>query len=231
MKRVAENKLLIWSAALFIGYWLVGFVVPGPALSGAMSIAILAFGLITFIRYAGDTYAILFKGLRNHASIEGDGSHLAAYGVTLLSAGAVYTGIFGASWLAAGQPQDWLATPYSGFGRAMFAVGFALLYFSPGVTRTGLRIPSWYWILASAAIFGGLIGAFYMGAKMTAAEAPIAISITRAGCPKAAPVKGNISGRGRIYHEPSSLHYSRTIPERCFRSPLQARMAGYRPPG
>ncbi len=47
-------------------------------------------------------------------------------------------------------------------------------------------------------------------------------------CPITHPVKGNASSR--IYHVPGSRHYTRTIPERCYRDGAAAEADGMRAP-
>ena len=49
-------------------------------------------------------------------------------------------------------------------------------------------------------------------------------------CPANAPVKGNISRRGKIYHLPSTRNYNQVKPEACFPSATAAQQAGYRAP-
>lgn len=49
-------------------------------------------------------------------------------------------------------------------------------------------------------------------------------------CPTGYPVKGNIRPNGeKLYHVPGQVSYSRTHPERCFATEMDARNAGYRP--
>jgi hypothetical protein len=48
-------------------------------------------------------------------------------------------------------------------------------------------------------------------------------------CPAAAPIKGNVGSRGRIYHLPQGDgNYARTHAEACFSSAAAAQAAGYR---
>lgn len=47
-------------------------------------------------------------------------------------------------------------------------------------------------------------------------------------CPSSYPIKGNVSGEDRIYHEPGSEFYTRTRAEDCFASTTDAEDAGYR---
>lgn len=52
---------------------------------------------------------------------------------------------------------------------------------------------------------------------------------TGSGCPAGFPVKGNASSM--IFHVPGGAFYAKTRPEDCFRTPEDARQAGYRPSG
>lgn len=47
-------------------------------------------------------------------------------------------------------------------------------------------------------------------------------------CPEAFPIKGNATSR--IYHQPGTASYERTVPELCFASEAAAETAGYRAP-
>jgi len=49
-------------------------------------------------------------------------------------------------------------------------------------------------------------------------------------CAANAPIKGNISRRGKIYHLPSSRNYNQVKPEVCFPNATAAQQAGYRAP-
>lgn len=49
-------------------------------------------------------------------------------------------------------------------------------------------------------------------------------------CPADAPIKGNISKRGKIYHETKFPDYKRVKPEVCFKDAATAEKAGYRKP-
>ena len=58
---------------------------------------------------------------------------------------------------------------------------------------------------------------------------PAATAAPTAGeCPASAPIKGNISSRGRIYHLPGDRYYTRTKAEACFSSESGAQAAGFR---
>lgn len=221
---MTNNRLLIYTFATLTLYGVAGYFASGDYFSGAMSLLLLAFGGATLLRYLPEALRIVIRQVRNpSAPPEGDGAHLAVYGVALLSLGAFYSGAFGALWIWFGQPSTWLATPVSSFGRACMAAGFALLLFSPDVTRKGIRMPSSMWVMI-VAIFA-LVAAFFVGLHMGRTE-QFAEGIERfMACPSELPVKGN---RSKIYHMPGDRFYRLTRPEACFASPQMAVAAGFR---
>ena len=131
--------------------------------SGVIVVLLVA-GAVTLFRYAPDAWEIVVRGRRAQAAEDGDGSHLAAYGVTLLAAGSCYVGLYGLLWTYIGQPGTWLGTAYSGFGRAIMFAGFGLLFLSPGVTRRGIRLPMKVWVIALIA--AALLAAFLLGTRV-----------------------------------------------------------------
>ncbi|HYC79903.1 MAG TPA: hypothetical protein VEC17_02660 [Candidatus Binatia bacterium] len=48
------------------------------------------------------------------------------------------------------------------------------------------------------------------------------------GSCKAGEIKGNISGRNKVYHLPGGSFYNRTTPEACFKTEAEAQAAGFR---
>lgn len=49
-------------------------------------------------------------------------------------------------------------------------------------------------------------------------------------CPADAPIKGNNSKRGKIYHDPKFPDYKKVKPEMCFKDAATAEKAGYTKP-
>lgn len=152
-----RNRQLLYGTLGSIAiYWISGLFIPNPYLSSAASFAILLFGFITFLKYAPASWDVLFHDKKLNNS--GDGSHLAVMGITLLAAGSVYSGLFGLLWVFAGQPSYWLGTPFSGFGRAVAAGGFWLMYASPDVIRKDMRVPglAWLIVIVAASVLTGI---------------------------------------------------------------------------
>jgi hypothetical protein len=230
VSEITKNDLLLWSVVAFLGYWLVGWVAWDPAPSAAVSLFLLIAGSVTFARYGPKAFDVVWR--KRRLSDAQDGSHWAVYGVGLLSAGAVYQGLFGLAWLAWGQPTDWLGTPVSAFGRYLMAWGFALLFFSPDVGKRGLRPSSRTWLMiGGAAIIAGIAFAagWYLGPKNAGAASNMHYSLAgRAQCPSDRPVWGS---HRRVYHDAQSKYRHMVIPARCFRSTREAEGAGYRAPG
>lgn len=228
-----RNMLLLWSLVLAGLYWIAGIFAGGPYMTGAVSIGLLVFSGLTLTRYGPEAWAVLIHQRRNASAPEGDGSHLAAYGVALLAAGSVYVGTFGLAWIWAGQPPAWLSTPVSGFGRFMQASGFALLFLSPDFSRRGLRLPTGWWVAAvcAALLAVGIVIGIHIGREDDDAAPILPVAAMINECPDETPIAGNQGSRGWIYHVPGGPFYDRTVPEACYATEEEARLAGYRPAG
>jgi len=230
LKKIIENRLLLVFASAIALYWLGGLFIPSLIFSTTVSLFLLIFGGITFLRYAPSSFEILFKGIRNE---DAEGSHLAALGVTSLALGSVYVGLWSLTWNMYGQPLSWISTPSSLFGRGMMGLGFLLLFISPDVSRKGLKLPEGFLIICLAII--ALMVAFFMGTKFdnqrTTVIAPNSYAVLAPtdspGCTKDRPIMGNVSGSRKIYHMPSSPYRSTTYPERCFATEDEAKENGF----
>jgi hypothetical protein len=158
-----ENRLLFSAIVLVVSYWLSSLIIPGQYVSSAMSGTLLVFGALAFIRYGREAYEVLFNGLRSE---RGDGSHMAVLGMALIAGGSVYVGGFGLLWVINERPDTWLGTASSSFGRAMMAVGFALMYLSPDIGRPNDRSPPYLWfliILTAVALLSYAVGIYVAG--------------------------------------------------------------------
>lgn len=158
-----SKHLLRGTLAAVAVYWVAGWVIPDPYLSSTASFALLAFGIAVFARYVPAAWDVLFNNRRLYTDGR-KGSHLAVLGVTMLAAGAIYIGVFGLLWVLADQPDHWLGTSASGFGRALAAGGFWLMYASPDVVNRDMRIPSlaWLFLVIAASTLSGI----YLGAQL-----------------------------------------------------------------
>lgn len=226
---MTNNRLLLWSLIAFGAYFASGWVLPGPYISSAASLTLLIFASVTAIRYVPEAWRIVVNGKRG---LESDGAaHWAAYGVALISLGSVYIGVFGLAWVAAGSPQEWLSTVWSGFGRAMCGAGFALLFVSPDVSRGRFRLPLTWWVISVIVVV--LAAVFFLGVNIGEKRADVTANFRYSSyapeCPMSRPIKGNKTASGKIYHEPSGLYYRVTVPKECFRSVQEAQAAGFRP--
>ncbi|WP_084408619.1 hypothetical protein [Fulvimarina manganoxydans] len=213
----------------FALYWVVGMLAEGPWLTAVVAAAKLVFGVVVFFGWGPDAWGVLRS---KYGKVEG--RHYALLGIVLISLGVVYSGTFGIAWVVAGRPMEWLGTLYSNFGNFWLTGGLILLAVSPDVTKEGFQPPHWYYIIAGGsalAIVAFLLGTQWAGADREEAYAPHIYGQSYPICPIDRPVKGNRTNRGKIYHEPSSIDYHRTIAERCFVDVASARGAGYRPPG
>ena len=227
---ITSNRLLGWSVAAFCAYWIVGGLLDGEYLTGFASLLVLVFGALTSIRYTPRAWEVVVNQWRNTDSEDGDGSHLAAYGVALFSNGAVYVGIYGLVWLAMGQPASMLSTALSGFGRAMMGAGLALMFFSPDVSRRGLRLPTKLWFIGIAVVV--LLSAFFIGVRVGRNDSALNTTIRLSALEPCGPsaIKGNITrAGGKLYHRPGGPYYAVTRPEKCFGTEQAALAAGFRP--
>lgn len=216
---MTDNRILFWSLTFAAAYWISGVFFPGYHSTFA-SAALLVFGLVALSRYGPEAWRVVVQR-RRLTNDDGGGSHLAAYGVALLSAGAVYQGLFGVLWTWFDQPDSWIATPISGFGRFMMAAGFCLLFFSPDMEQHRLRLPGRAWLIFAAVI--ALVLAFALGMKIGGSDDRSAMMVRT--CPAMMTVKGSKSG---LYHVPGEPYYDRTNPVACFLSPRIATAFNFR---
>lgn len=168
MKKLFDNGLLVWSIAFIVAYWTIGSFVPGVYVSGAMSLLMLSAGAITLARYGPPAWKVVVHRERNTLA---DGAHLAAYGVALIAAGSVYTGLFSLAWLSQGTPESWTSTVYSSFGRGLMASGYFMLWLSPDISKNGFKLPSRWWLfvlIASVTVVVFLLG-YLFGVQQTEA--------------------------------------------------------------
>lgn len=54
------------------------------------------------------------------------------------------------------------------------------------------------------------------------------VAPTGGTCSEKAPIKGNISGEDKIFHEPGWRYYDSTVPEACFSTAEDAAADGFR---
>lgn len=161
---MANNQLLFGTIIAVLLYWLAAFVVPDPYLSSLASFTLLAFGGATCAKYAPVAWEVIVNGKRLNNGEGVEGSHLAVLGTAMLGAGAVYSGLFAISWYLAGQPDYWLGTPVSGFGRGLMAGGFWLMYASPEVIKRDMRVPGIAWLVVI--VVASVLTGFYLGSTL-----------------------------------------------------------------
>jgi hypothetical protein len=165
--RLKNNQLVFWTLIANAVYWLVGLATPIPYVSSAASLVLLVTSAGMFLRYAPSAFDVVVNGRRD-AGEGGQGSHLALYGATLIAAGSCYVGLFGFLWILADQPDSWLGTAQSGYGRAVMSAGFALMALSPDNSPSGIKLPNLFLIILL--IVAVAIGSFFAGRKTVPQE-------------------------------------------------------------
>lgn len=225
-----NNKLLFWSVLSVCVYWIIGLITPKPFMSSVTSLMLLLFSAFMLWRYSPAAYDVLFHQKRDKLK-GGEGSHLGVYGAALIAAGSCYVGIFGLLWVLYGQPESWLGTVYSGFGRAVAAAGFLLMAFSPTVTEKIVR-PANVAVIAFLIIIIA-IASFFAGTRVKQPEQAVywksisGILANRPVCAQDQPVWGSQNG---VYHVENSPHRNMVAPRHCFASTDEAEENGFRAP-
>lgn len=230
MKSLTNNQLLLGTLVAVSLYFVAGLIVPNPYVSSATSLMLLICGGLVLYRYIPITYDIVVHGRKSTEPGE-ERSHLAVYGTALLAAGSCYVGLFGLLWIYFDQPGHWLGTAYSGFGRAMMACGFWLMYVSPDTAKAERGIPQKLWFVVIMAF--ALIMAFLLGTQVKAPESAEIFKgsfgrIDLPQCPKDRQIWAATGSN--IYHDLNSPYRGLVHPDRCFATPQEAEIAGYRAP-
>lgn len=222
-----KGNWLLWSSAVALSlYWLAASVLPGAFLSAVGSLALLAFGGVSFVLYSETAFRVVVIGDRSEAD---DGSHLAVYGTWLLGAGAVWGGLFVLAWLWYGQPSEWTGTATSSFGRHLMALGFLMMFIAPQTSNQGIMVKrsAWFVIAVILALCAGVwIGSqFRPDSPMVRWRDLQKIDITRPQCFAGQIVW--VASNSRLYHTPDSRYRAVVVPRRCFKTEAEAKAAGY----
>lgn len=220
MIKIASNRLLLVSIIVLVFYWATASLTPNPYLSIANNILLFFVSGMGLWRYRETVSSILFRGDRGDSPDRGYGSYLAIYGIFLVFLGSFYGAIFSSTWIFMGEPQSWLGTSYSQFGRFLTVCGFGCMAFSPDLTKDGFILPDKLW--ATILVIIALLAAgFYVGTKVDTRE-----SVSVATCPD-----GSVLGTARkTYHTIDSPYRNMVFPRFCFRTVEEAEAKGYRPP-
>lgn len=160
MNRFISNHLLFVSVLLVIAYWLAATLTPNPYISRAASLMVTISAAAMLARYAPVAYKILFDRLRSDDA-GGENSHLAVYGATLIAGGSVWWGVYRLVFSWMGSPVEWLGNSFSGFGPAVVACGFILLFISPDSIGPGIMVRTRFWQMT--ALILALLAAFLLG--------------------------------------------------------------------
>lgn len=152
-----RNHLMTWVIGLHLIYWSIGFAVyyagGGVWWSAFISACLLVTGGLLASTVLPDAIKVIRKG------VVGAGE-TAVIGISLISGGLMWSGLFSLIWTSYGRPDEWVG-PISSFGRACGAVGMILLFLAPEATRRGIRPPKWWVVvigIALVALIGFLFG-------------------------------------------------------------------------
>lgn len=162
MNKFLSNHLLSVSIFMIIAYWVLAGIIPAPNASRAASLMVTISAAAMFGRYAPAAYKILFERLRSD-DVGGENSHLAVYGATLVAGGSVLWGVYRLVFSWMGSPVEWLGNSFSGFGPAVVACGFILLFISPDSIGPGIMIRTRFWQMT--ALILALLASFLIGQK------------------------------------------------------------------
>lgn len=224
---MTNRRMLLASLVLLSAYVIAGVIIPTPYVSSASSLLLLVCGTFVSARYTPVAYNVLFNNDRS-SGVGEEGSHKAVYGIALIANGSVYVGLFGLLWVAMDQPATWLATWYSGLGRAIMGAGFWLLFISPDASRPQAGLPRTIWLIVIMA--AALLLAFLLGQRVGSSELQTGWQGARSvvACPAGFDVIGS---QNKVYHVPSSPYRPMVqVPRRCFISVAEAKRAGFRAP-
>lgn len=225
-----NNPLLFWTVVAIASYWATGLITPDPFISSASSLFLLIASAIMFLRYAPTAWDVLFHQKRDQGK-GGEGSHIGVYGATLIAAGSCYVGLFGFLWVMAGQPDSWLGTVYSGFGRAVAAAGFVLMAFSPNVATKTIRPANV--LMIGFVIIVIAIASFLAGTRVAQPERAAwwrNISGALADRPICPPDRIVWGSSNKVYHIGESKYRPMLVPSRCFKNVDEAESKGFRAP-
>lgn len=225
---IKNNRLLLGSLLALVVYFGGGPFLDRPYLSSTVSLLFMgaSTGLVVF--YWRAFVDVVFKHRR---LAEDPGSHIGVFGAILAGMGGIISALFNLIWVRYGSPPDWNGTVFSNFGRIVIAAGFACLVISPHVGRVAAELPRQTTLIVFSII--GIIIAFTIGTQIRPAEivpawSPVWYDSDRPICLPNRPVWGVSSSK--IYHVAESRYRSLVIPDHCFASEWEAKVAGYRPP-
>lgn len=225
--KIADNRLLTGLVVALGAYWAAGLYLPWSSFAAIINLSLTVASGLLFMRFAPEAAAIVFQGIRNDDKPDGDGSHLAILGTTLIALGGILAAI--AAFLMVYVAK----TPFELFGRATAMAGIGMIFISPSVTKRGITFTSRWWLYLAAAIV--MVGVYALGyntgwhnEKADDLVEDAHIPDDRPRCASNRPVW--ISSNGR-YHTRSSPDRRKVIPVRCYPSAMEAAANGYRPPG
>lgn len=230
MTQWLQNRFLTGALVVTFSYWLLAAILPGEYMISVANSIFVGVAVAVIITWGPSAWRAFREGGK-----EGWQQLVAAPVITLIP--FVLLRMYVAVIRAFDMPDAWVNSPLIGYFLISSACGCMLYISSPGTTGGVTPPKNWFWIAVSVGI-GALIAGIGIGgvlwgtyAQEAADTRKVILSHARPSCAPGMAIKGNVSGRGRVYHVPGTIHYDLTIPERCFTDVAAARAAGYRPPG
>jgi len=231
--KIADNRLLSGTAIALGLYWLVAFALSWQTFSLFINMSLVVASGLVWLRSIPETFDILFRGLRNESAPEGDGSHLAVYGVNLIGLGGIIAALASFA-LAIPFISGYVShTPLEFFGRAIATAGLGLWFVSPNVSRHGVRFTggAWFYLVAALmmiVVYAVGYSAGFREERQATFEDDEHIPLDRPRCGLERPIWGTKQG---VYHTEDSPYRKLVLPMRCFATETEARAAGFKAPG
>lgn len=159
MRAILTDKVFISIAVLIGAYWFFFPMLPRPKGSDIISVFSVCAGVFLIYQYISAGIEILFRQERRDGWI-------AIMGALSVGIGVVFSGGYILVWNRLGQPEAWISSATSAFGRFLIGSGLFAMGISHEVEKIGGHYPREFWravIVAFAIIVSFLAGAHFSG--------------------------------------------------------------------
>ena len=233
--KIADNRLLLGTIAAFLAYWITATVVPSPIVKPVVDVALIVMAGLVWLRTLPDTFRILVHRYRNDQAPDGDGAHLAIFGVNLIGLGGLVAAGARMALLSPFLASYVIGTPFEPLGQALAATGLLLWLVSPSVTNKGINLGNGLWTYIVFAIALIVVALISHNAGVRDERQSVQLSTDDDFLPADAPrcsherlIWGSANG---VYHVPNSRYRRQVTPVRCFETVDEAEEKGFRAPG